>query len=184
MRVHRTDIEYLPLIRDHIGKVLRRAADMYDGPEVTVLEIGPGEYDGARKAFKQATVKTLDIDPDSGADYITSISLPIPAFLGFGLIVCTDVLEHVRDPFMAIKNIAGMLDPEGPKILVLSTPLNYRIHGMGGYSPDQGTPPDYWRFTEHGLRLLLSEFEILEFDSLESDRGLFPIHYTVIARKK
>lgn len=156
-----------------------------------MLEIGPGEYNGAKNTFKQAQVFTMDNQEGSGADIFGDITRPFVRYIliegvfwkmAFDAIICADVLEHVTRPWDAIRNIEAALKPGG--FLALSTPLNFRIHGMGGYDPCQGPPPDYWRFTEPGLRLLLRDFEIIEFDALESDRGGFPIHYNVIARKK
>lgn len=180
IEIHETDKEYLRLIREHINKLLSRAAELYDNAGATVLEIGPGEYDGAKTYFKKADVFTVDISPDSGADYIMDICYGHSIGV-HDVIVCTDVLEHTVSPRDAIDWIYWALKTNG--ILVLSTPLNFRIHGMGGYSP-QGPPADYWRFTESGLRLLLKDVDILEIDALESDRPLFPIHYALIAQKK
>jgi hypothetical protein len=58
--------------------------------------------------------------------------------------------------------------------LLVSAPLNWRIHGPS---------PDCWRFTEHGWRVLLKDFDIIEIDTLETpDRELFPIKYNLLAR--
>lgn len=186
MRISQTDKEYLDYIRSDIRDLIRRAA-RFDGEGVRVLEIGPGGYSDVKEAFVKADVKTLDIDPDSGADYVADITdtralLDCDLMADVDIVVCTDVLEHIKSPALAISNIFHLLSFGGH--LILSTPLNFRIHGMGGYGPDQGPAPDYWRFTESGLRLLLGEFEILEFNALESDRAFFPIHYSVIAKKK
>lgn len=186
MRPSKTDVEYLALIRYHIAALIKRAAESYDRPGLKVLEIGPGGYDTVRETFTQADIKTLDINPASGADYIRDLSEPLCIMEGFDLVVCTDVLEHVKDPFTAIRNIAGIFNRSGPHIALISTPLNFRQHGTGGYNTSQGFPPDYWRFMEPGLRHLISEvggMQILEFNRLESDRAFFPIHFTAICRK-
>jgi hypothetical protein len=82
-----------------------------------------------------------------------------------------EVLEHCLQPFDAIKELRRMLKDGG--ILVLSSPLNWRIHGP---------IPDCWRFTEHGYRVLLKDFDEVEIDILETpDRDLFPLHYNVAA---
>ncbi len=66
-----------------------------------------------------------------------------------------------------------MLKPGG--LAFITTPFNLRIHGP---------LPDCWRFTEHGLRELFKDFDILELSSLESEeRFLMPIQYTLIAKK-
>jgi hypothetical protein len=58
--------------------------------------------------------------------------------------------------------------------LLLSAPLNWRIHGP---------IPDCWRITEFGWKVLLKDFEILEIDKLETpDRNLFPIKYNILVK--
>ena len=43
--------------------------------------------------------------------------------------------------------------------------------------------PDCWRFTEHGIRLLLSDFKTIEIKALENEnRFLMPYHYTTVAK--
>ena len=87
--------------------------------------------------------------------------------------VCTEVLEHTLNPFAAIKEIYRILKPSG--VLLLTVPFNFRIHGP---------LPDCWRFTEHGLRELLEEFEKLEIESIDTPGwDLMPIHYTITAIK-
>jgi hypothetical protein len=44
--------------------------------------------------------------------------------------------------------------------------------------------PDCWRFTEHGLRALLRDFELEELTATETPgRPLMPIHYAIVARR-
>ena len=58
---------------------------------------------------------------------------------------------------------------------MLTTPFNFRIHGP---------LPDCWRFTEHGLRALLTDFEIVTLDAVETPgRPLMPVHYRTVARR-
>jgi hypothetical protein len=61
-----------------------------------------------------------------------------------GLVICEQVLEHVRDPYLAVGNLAKLVRPSG--LVLVSTPFLVRIHDH---------PEDHWRFTPSGLRLLL-----------------------------
>jgi len=190
MKPSQTDIEYLKLIRAHILDLIKKGAQQYDTTGAKVLEIGPGEYTVVQEYFTSSTIYQMDIDPEADVDITGDITSPttvvntLAEHGDFDVVVCTDVLEHVENPQAAIRNIASLMKKGG--IALISTPLNFRMHGMGGYTKKQGLPPDYWRFTETGLRTLISDIgglQILEFDRLESDRAFFPIHFTVICRK-
>ena len=91
----------------------------------------------------------------------------------FDVVFCTEVLEHVSNPFNAVSELFRMTKKNG--VVVVSTPFNFRIHGP---------LPDNWRFTEHGLRELFKNFSSLKITPLNDDnRFLMPIHYTLIAKK-
>ena len=61
----------------------------------------------------------------------------------FDSVLCTQVLEHVPDPLCVLSEVRRVLRPGG--LALLTVPLNSGIHGA---------PHDYFRFTEHGLRVL------------------------------
>ena len=62
-------------------------------------------------------------------------------------VLCTEVLEHVSNPGPALAEIRRVLRTGG--ILVLSVPFLARLHEE---------PHDYFRYTEHGLRHLLTQY--------------------------
>jgi len=66
--------------------------------------------------------------------------------------IVTQVLEHVDDTYKAMSEVQRALKKGG--ILILSTPFIYQEHIA---------PYDYYRFSENGLKYILSGFEILEF---------------------
>ena len=91
----------------------------------------------------------------------------------FDAILCTEVLEHVVDPFAAVRELRRITKKGGH--LLVTTPLNARIHGP---------IPDCWRFTEFGLKVLLRDWEAVDFFKLDTpDRNLFPLHYGIIVKK-
>lgn len=69
----------------------------------------------------------------------------------FDCVVCTGTLEHVRDPWQAVRELARVLRPGG--VVHIDVPF------MQGYHAD---PTDYWRFTLDGLRLLCGGFEEID----------------------
>jgi SAM-dependent methyltransferase len=141
-----------------------------------VLDIAPQDYAGARPHFPpEVQVETFDLNPDAGCTFtgdICQMNPQVPSSR-YDLIVCTEVLEHTLQPFDAVKEMRRMLKPGGT--LALSTPFNFRIHGP---------LPDCWRFTVHGLKALLQDFDDVEIREMQTpDRDLMPIHYTTTARK-
>lgn len=120
-------------------------------------------------------VETIDLSSEYNPTYIGDLckyNSVIPDER-FDAVFCTEVLEHVNQPFMAMAEIYRVLKPGG--LLVASSPFNFRIHGP---------LPDNWRFSEHGWRVLLRDFKDIEILADEDkDRFLMPVHYVVYARK-
>jgi SAM-dependent methyltransferase len=176
LKVSQKDAEYLHVIRQNVVDFMKHVATTYMSMPGRLLDIAPQVHEGARPFVSGSViVETFDIDPDSGCTYIgdiCTVNTYLPDSM-FDYIVCTEVLEHTLQPFMAVREIWRLLKPTG--FLFLSVPFNFRIHGP---------LPDCWRFTEHGLRALLTEFTVLELNAMETpDRPLMPIHYTVVAQK-
>lgn len=170
------DVGHFALIRANVRKFMQTSAAAWGDKPGLLLDIAPQDHEGARPYFSvSVAAETLDIDPASGATYCVDLCQTndkIPA-CRFDIVVCTEVLEHVLNPFAAISEIRRVLKPGG--LLLASSPFNFRIHGP---------LPDCWRFTEHGWRSLLTGFEGIDIMALEdANRFLMPIHYTVSARK-
>jgi SAM-dependent methyltransferase len=170
------DVKYLRAIRQNVSSFLSMMSREVDLPGVRVLDVAPQDHEGARPYFSNAFIQTLDIDPLSSADFIADLCSDNTKLIPndtYDIIVCTEVLEHVLNPFAAIGEVRRMLKPGGR--LLASSPFNFRIHGP---------LPDCWRFTEHGWRALLADFKDVDIQALnDPDRFLAPIHYTVVATK-
>lgn len=174
--VSELDKQILATIRSNVVSLMKHCSTVYGTSPGVLLDVAPQDHEGARPFFSDfITVKTLDVNPGSGCDFIADICQHNDAIAGgsFDFVVCTEVLEHTLNPFDALREIRRLLRPGG--LLFGSTPFNFRIHGP---------LPDCWRFTEHGLRALLKDFEIVELNQVETpDRALMPIHYTFVARR-
>jgi len=76
----------------------------------------------------------------------------------FGLVISTQVLEHVPSPAMLIREMVRVLKPGG--ILILTLPFVY---------PEHEIPYDFFRFTRYGIEALLEEngltLQLLEPDT-------------------
>jgi SAM-dependent methyltransferase len=167
------DNEIFSKIRKNVTQ-FQNASMQKIGNGSLILDIAPQDHNTLVQFGVGAIIETLDIDPDSGATYIADITKTtmIPTNR-FDAVFCTEVLEHVRDPFRAILEIKRILKPGG--WFFGSSPFNFRIHGP---------LPDNWRFTEHGWRVLLEDFESVEITPLlDENRYLMPFHYTASAQK-
>jgi SAM-dependent methyltransferase len=80
---------------------------------------------------------------------LTSVS-PIEALdlpdASFDVVLCTQVLEHVRHPQKALGEIARVLKPGGYVLLT--------THGVYPHHPDPG---DYWRWTQQGFDAMFED---------------------------
>lgn len=166
--------DFVPEVRYNVTRFLDEAYRTLPlaGP---VLDVAPQDHTFSTRLFSAAfEYQTLDIDPDSGADIIADLcDAPVVPDARYGTVICTEVLEHVLDPFAAAGELYRILKPGGH--LLLSTPFNLRIHGPR---------PDCWRFTEDGLRVLLKRFAEVDIRPLVAPfRSAMPIHYTCVAKK-
>lgn len=83
----------------------------------------------------------------------------------YDFVLCSEVLEHLSAPWLAVAEIERVLKPGGS--LVLSVPFLSRLHDE---------PHDYFRFTSHGLKSLVEASgmnvdEIVPYGSIFSFLG-------------
>ncbi len=116
-----------------------------------VLNVGAGGTIG--EAVERAAVAiaaplvTIDADAQRGPGVVAdAVRLPFAdgAFEG---VVCAEVLEHLSRPRLALGEIRRVLRPGGH--LLLTTRFLFPLHDR---------PNDFFRFTRHGLELLLADF--------------------------
>lgn len=125
----------------------------------SVLDIGSSEpfskwLEPYKALFAGVTYKSLDNDPATGADVVGDIhSIPLPDN-SIDAIICSSVLEHVRDPLRAMSEMRRILKPGG--CIFLFVPSIYPYHqGKNGY-------PDFWRFFGDTMPVLLEGFSHIE----------------------
>lgn len=121
-----------------------------------VLDIGAGSTQYA-DIFPNRT--TLDIDSSRRPDIVGDAEdLPFQD-ASFGVVICSEVFEHLKHPERAAAEIHRVLKPGGT--LVLTTRFAFPVHD---------SPGDYWRFTPYGLSLLFDGWDIL---ALEAETDAF-----------
>lgn len=170
------DNETFELTRKHINEFIQRIAEITKKEGLTgkLLEIGSQDRSEIQLNFTNYSIDTFDIVDTYSPTHIGDLTTYNSSISDstYDCIACLEVLEHTTNPFDAIKELRRLLKDGG--YLLVSAPLNWRIHGPS---------PDCWRFTEHGWRVLLKDFDIIEIDILETpDRELFPIKYNILAR--
>lgn len=133
------------------SKITRKNLENFLAPYASpkkVLDLGSGgsSYD---RFFPNRL--TVDIDPERGPEIVADIhKLPFKDE-EFEIILCTEVLEHLVRPSVAIAEIHRVLKKKG--MLLLTTRFVYPIHDA---------PGDYWRFTIFGMRELFKNWDIVE----------------------
>lgn len=127
----------------HDSTVVRRelaALLAHIGDGQRALNIGSGESD------LHSEVINLDVDPSEHTDCLgDALALPFE-HSSFQLVLSQETLEHVADPFQAVREMGRVLKQGG--VLYLQVPF------VLGYHPD---PEDYWRFTHSGVRRLIEQ---------------------------
>lgn len=86
------------------------------------------------------TVRTLDLTTDHGADFTGTAEATGRPAASCDLVLCTQVLEHVRAPWVAMQEFARILRPGGQLLITIPHVWFYHPH-----------PGDYWRVTQEGI---------------------------------
>ena len=136
--------QILCLPQRHFGEI---AADMDGVSGGVMLDLGGADgFSSAPLAGHFGRRVVLDLEeqshPDVVADGVSGLPFPDGAF---SYILSLEVLEHVADPRKFLSEAARVLAPGGR--MCLSTRQYFRTHGA---------PHDYFRYTEHGLRVVFS----------------------------
>lgn len=135
-------------------------------PETRVLDAGAGqgrfEEEFAHTQYVGVDLAVGDIDWDyTGLDAISDlVKLPFGQET-FDVVVLTQVLEHVPEPFLVLQEITRLLKPKGR--LLLSVPQSWHQHQK---------PHDYFRYTSFGLRYLFEKAG-LQVESIQPMGGYF-----------
>lgn len=89
----------------------------------------------------------IDMQEGHGVDQVVDIHNPPAEWIGrFSGILCSEVLEHVARPWLALPKLREIMQPGG--WMVVTTLTSFQIHGF---------PDDFYRYTPSGLKLLLED---------------------------
>ncbi|MBP9701588.1 MAG: class I SAM-dependent methyltransferase [Candidatus Pacebacteria bacterium] len=127
--------------------------------EKMILDIGGGDRFQKwllpyKDLFKNSVYKSMDSDSRTGADVVGDIhNMPLQTAT-VEAIICSSVLEHVKDPIRAVKEMHRVLKPGGK--LFLYVPSMYPYHAR------KGSYHDYWRFFDDTLEFMFEDFSKVE----------------------
>lgn len=153
--------------RQRDGWVAKIAKQLPRGTHV--LDVGAGEA-RYRTLFAHCEYKTQDFGEYTGTttgnmreewsytklDYISDASAIPVEDSSFDVILCTEVLEHVPEPILVVKEISRILRPGGHAYI--SAPLGSGLHQQPYHFYGGFTPYFYERFfTQFGCRIIAIE---------------------------
>ena len=126
-----------------------------------VLDLGAGDQPFRDLLPDDADYVAVDRAPGNGIVLCCdACALPFAAET-FDGVLCTEVIEHVPAPWLAVLEIARCLRPGGR--VYLTAPMNWHLH----YEPH-----DFFRFTRYGIESLLRGAG-LEVIAVERGGGMF-----------
>lgn len=130
----------------------------------------------------------IDMQEGHGVDQVADIHCLPSEWRGkFSGVLCSEVLEHVARPWIAIPKLFDVIRPGG--WIVVTTLTSFPIHGF---------PDDYYRYTQSGLRLLLEDAGFVDIQTENAGkigarfadhgpgmgiRKELPIHVFAVGRK-
>ena len=150
--------------------LFEKYAKKYFRPGMRVLEIGPDGRISSYQLFFRSEIKcwrksiqwdTVDVYQDPNLTYVAvdEYSFPISDAL-YDIVLSGNVIEHIRKPWIWIKEVARVCKKEG--LVITITPVSWPYHEA---------PIDCWRVYPEGMKALYEEagLEVIEstFDSLE-----------------
>lgn len=128
------------ITRKHLDAFLKRHKT-----DSKILDLGSSRAP-YKKYFPNSV--TVDIDESTKPDIVADAHNMHMLHDGeFETILCTEMLEHLCNPFKGIEEMARVLRTGGK--LILTTRFIYPIHE---------SPHDYFRFTKYGLQKLLEPY--------------------------
>ena len=108
---------------------------------------GQEEISNLRPFFEGKEYVGCDLREGPGVDRIEDIAHLSMADGVVGTVLVMETLEHVEDPFTALREVRRVLRSDG--VVIISSAMDFPIHQI---------PHDYWRFTPAGFDLLLQGF--------------------------
>ncbi|HCZ47953.1 MAG TPA: hypothetical protein DCZ11_02990 [Gammaproteobacteria bacterium] len=144
-------------VRGRIRAYIERHADKLGD---NVLEVGsrihnPAAWWLVNRDLARGQWLGIDMQPGQGVDEVADIhALPADWSGRFSGVLCSEVLEHVRRPWVALPELRRVIAPGG--WMVATTLFCFHEHGY---------PNDYFRYSQSGLRSLLEDAGFVDIET-------------------
>jgi SAM-dependent methyltransferase len=119
----------------------------------SVLEFYPSYYKQliSRENNRISRYDVANLEPAEGVTVIADLMNESSPTMDsqYDLIICTQVLEHVPNPFIAVGTLNRWLRPNGHALVTV--PVSYPYHA---------DPKDYWRFTKDSAEYLFKDWKV------------------------
>lgn len=143
-----------------LKRFVKEIGEKYGRKRGKIIDIGAGtcQYQDYLKDFEYFA-QDVQNNQQKSIDYVGEIEI-LPSNT-FDYILCTQVLEHLKEPNLAFKNFYRILK-KGGKVF-LTTHMAFEEHLI---------PNDYFRFTRYGLKYL-AESNGFRVERIEPQGGRF-----------
>ncbi len=148
------------------GEAHLDAADIRDR---RVIEVGARNVNGSLRSYVEALGPAkyvgVDIEAGPGVDEVCNAEELVARFgsESFDVVICTEMLEHVRDWRVVISNLKRLVAPGGV-LLVTTRSIGFPYHAF---------PWDFWRYENDDMRAIFSDFTVENVESDPTAPGVF-----------